>query len=92
MTAPLLILLSSRGAARLALQLLMPLHAQPRKALIKGFVYEYFFLLLFSLRRGIASRWSFDDYLQMTGLLRNEKPNTKLQLWILKILDFKIIS
>ena len=46
MTAPLLILFSSRVAARLALQLLMPLHAQPRKALIKGFVYESFFVVV----------------------------------------------
>ena len=54
MTAPLLILLSSRGAARLALQLLMPLHAQPCKALIKGFVYESFFFVLIKKGHCIA--------------------------------------
>ena len=43
MTAALLILLSSRRAARSAVQLLMPLIAQLRTALMKGIVYKSFF-------------------------------------------------
>ena len=47
MNAALLILLSSHVDARLALQLLMPLPAQPRMAFIKGFIYKSFFFSFF---------------------------------------------
>ena len=76
MNAALLILLPSHVDARLALQLFMPLPAQPRTAFIKGFIYKSFFFSL--LETGIRPRRSFDDYIKVPGLLRMRKPQHKI--------------
>ena len=84
LTAALLVLLSSRRAACLALQLLMPLLTQLRTALIKGLAYKSLFFFL--LRTVIRPCRSLDDCIKIPGLLRKNKPNTRSQIRVKKIL------